>query len=123
MDPPPNITAFNVTDCPDSLYCIGDFIRSKINVYISACVVPFGVLIGLLNNSAVIFIFIFGKQVPNQVLKTVRIYSICLALGDINLLLGLYLTYFLGVQFNFTNSLIFKNKFLRTERFNYHLYL
>lgn len=74
------------------------YVKEQVLLKFIAYILPVGILLSLLNNLVVIFIFLFGPNTQRTVSKSLCVYYIAIALSDINSTVAAHLTYFLGMN-------------------------
>lgn len=80
-----------------ALIVIANYINNKILPAMLMYMMPPTIFISFLNNTIVILIFIFNKQVIQRITKSVRIYYVAISISDINDTITVHLRYFLGI--------------------------
>lgn len=75
---------------------IADYVNYSIIPFMFMYILPPTIFLSWINNSLVIIMFLFNKQVIQRITKSVRIYYIAIAITDISDSTSLHLRYFLG---------------------------
>ena len=102
MEPKLNTKISSISNNTNALSETNDLVRitSWINYYIlspiNAYFLPIAVILTIINNSLVITIFLFSKDVSGRITPSIRVYYLVTAFADIIVCLPMHLTSFLG---------------------------
>ena len=85
----------NLSEDPFYQYAI--FFHENVNGPTMAYILPVGIFLNIINNTAVLYVLIRSKSVAKQITPTLKLYYILIAVTDMIISIPLHFTTFSGI--------------------------